>query len=114
MPLKNGELTLGELKRLVKQYNKQMGFDAKGMKRPELLAKIKELGYDVDHVNQKLKRIKEKVKKIPVNVNMPKKPVKAEKTKAQTDKSKVLMRRKIIKYIVENKDILEEPEIKEL
>ena len=86
MPLKNGELTLGELKRLVKQYNKQMGFDAKGMKRPELLAKIKELGYDVDHVNQKLKRIKEKVKKIPVNVDLP--AVKPRATKEQALKNK--------------------------
>ena len=36
MPLKNGELTLSELKRLVKKYDDLMSMNTKGMNREKL------------------------------------------------------------------------------
>lgn len=88
MPLKNGELTLGELKRLIKQYNKLMSVDTKGMKRPELIKKIEDMGYTIDHKNAKLvgkRGVKDKQRK-PMNVDLP--PAKPKPTKEEALKKK--------------------------
>lgn len=88
MPLKNGELTLGELKRLIKQYNKLMSVDTKGMKRPELIKKIEDMGYTIDHKNAKLvgkRGVKDKQRK-PANVDLP--PAKPKPTKEEALKKK--------------------------
>lgn len=88
MPLKNGELTLGELKRLIKQYNKLMSVDTKGMKRPELIKKIEDMGYTIDHKNAKLigkRGVKDKQRK-PASVDLP--PAKPKPTKEEALKKK--------------------------
>ena len=102
----DGELSLAELKRLVKQYNLQMSIKVTGLKRDDLIKKLKDMGYTIDHANKKLNLTnKSKVK-------MPPAPVK--KTDADKTKSKANERERIIKYILKNKDILKEDRVKKL
>ncbi len=113
MPLKNGELTLGELKRLVKKYNELMSLNTKGMKRDELLQLIDKAGYKVNHKEMKLElKLKQKVKKLPKTIKMPEKP--KPKTEEEKKKSKVNQREKVIQYIINNKDVLQDERIKKL
>lgn len=106
-----GEMKMPELKRLIKKYDETMGIDPKGKSRDELIAEIEKAGYKVDHKNKKLvATFKQKTKKMPKKVDMPEAPPKKpRKTKAQRDKE---MREKVIKYIIDNKDILNEDRIR--
>ena len=55
MPLKNGELTTPELRKLVKQHNKLMSIEIpKGSKRQDIINLINKNGYDIDHAKQRL------------------------------------------------------------
>tara|TARA_R110002050_G_scaffold108421_4_gene219071 strand:+ start:585 stop:935 length:351 start_codon:yes stop_codon:yes gene_type:complete len=110
-PIPKGELTLAELRRLIKKYNDTMGIDPKGKTRDELIKEIESLKYKVDHKNKKLVlMVAQKVKKQPRNVSLPapqaKKPA---KSKAEKDKD---MREKVINYIIANKDILDDERLK--
>lgn len=113
MPMKNGEMTLGELKRLVKKYDELMSLNVKGMKRPELLEAIDKAGYKVDHEQMKLVlKLKQKVKKLPKTIKMPPKP--APKSEADKKKAKDKKRESVIQYIIKNKEVLQDERIKTL
>jgi len=113
MPLKNGEMTLGELKRLVKKYDDLMSMKTKGMDRERLLEEIDLAGYDVNHKKMTLElKLKQKVKKMPKNVKMP--PKAPKKTDAEKKQSKDKKRESVIQYILKNKDLLKDERIKSL
>lgn len=106
-----GEMKLPELKRLIKKYDELMGIDPKGMTRDELIKAIENLKYKVDHKNKRLVlTVKQKVKKQPQKVDAPP-PVKKKPAKSKKEKEKD-MREKVIKYIIDNKDILDDERIK--
>lgn len=111
MKVPDGEMKMPELKRLIKKYDETMGIDPKGMSRDDLIKAIEKLKYRIDHKNKKLVlTVSQKVKKQPREVNTPppmtKKPA---KSKVQKDKD---MREKVIKYIMDNKDILDDERLK--
>jgi hypothetical protein len=113
MPLKNGEMTLGELKRLVKKYDELMSLKTTGMNREKLLEEIDLAGYDVNHKKMKLElKLKQKVKKMPKTVKMPPKPV--PKSDADKKKAKDKKRESVIQYIIKNKDVLDDERVKSL
>ena len=109
MPLKNGELNLGELKRLVKKYNELMSINTKGMTRPQVIQAIEKAGYNINHKEQKLElKLKQKVKKVPKTIKMPEKAPpktqlqkqKAEEKKAEKEAMKKKQEREIRKKAV--------------
>jgi len=111
--MKNGEMTLGELKRLVKKYDELMSLNVKGMKRPELLEAIDQAGYDVNHKKMTLElKLKQKVKKLPKTIKMP--PKSPPKSDADKKKAKEKKRESVIQYIIKNKEVLEDERIKSL
>jgi len=113
MPLKNGELNLGELKRLVKKYDDLMSINTKGMTRPQVIQAIEKAGYNINHKEQKLElKLKQKVKKVPKTIKMPEKAPK--KTDAEKKQSKDKKRESVIQYILKNKDLLKDERIKSL
>jgi len=113
MPLKNGELNLGELKRLVKKYNDLMSINTKGMTRPQVIQAIEKAGYNINHKAMKLElKLKQKVKKVPKTISMPEKAPK--KTDAEKKQSKDKKRESVIQYILKNKDLLKDERIKSL
>jgi hypothetical protein len=111
MKIPEGEMKLPELKRLIKKYDETMGIDPKGKTRDELIVEIQKAGYKLDHKNKKLvATFKQKTKKMPKKVDMPEAPPKkAKKSKSQKDKE---MREKVIKFIMDNKDILDDERLK--
>ena len=111
MKVPEGEMKLPELKRLIKKYDETMGIDPKGKSRDELIAEIQKAGYKLDHKNKKLvATFKQKTKKMPKKVDMPEaSPKKAKKSKSQKDKE---MREKVIKFIIDNRDILDDERLK--
>tara|TARA_Y100001938_G_scaffold144453_1_gene219023 strand:+ start:90 stop:431 length:342 start_codon:yes stop_codon:yes gene_type:complete len=106
-----GELTLAELKRLIKKYDELMGIDPKGKTRLQLIDEIEKLGYEIRHKNKQIKaKFKQKTKKMPKAVGIPRAPPKKPtKSKAEKDKA---MRDKVIKYIIDNRDILDDERLK--
>jgi len=111
MKVPDGEMKMPELKRLIKKYDELMGIDPKGMSRDDLIKAIEKLKYRVDHKNKTLVlTVSQKVKKQPKTVKAPppaeKKPA---KSKAERDKD---MRERVIKYIVANKDVLDDERLK--
>jgi hypothetical protein len=55
MPLKNGELSTPELRKLIKQHNKLMSIEIpKGSKRQDIINLINNNGYNIDHAKQRL------------------------------------------------------------
>jgi hypothetical protein len=106
-----GEMKLAELKRLIKKYDDTIGIDTKGKTRNELIAEIEKLKYRIDHKNKVLiLTVKQKTKKLPKKVETPASaPKKPKKTKAQKDKD---MRDKVIQYIMDNRDVLDDERLK--
>ena len=107
-------MTLTELKRVAKGYDNLMSIKTKGLTRDALITAIEDMGYTIDH-NKKTFRLTNKskaMKRKPLNVKMPDKP--APKTQSEKDKSKNNKKKMIIKYILSNKDILNDPQIKPL
>jgi len=105
------KMKLPELKRLIKKYDETIGIDPKGKSRDDLIKEIEKLGYKIDHKNKKLvATFKQKTKKLPKKVDTPapakKKPA---KSKEQKDKD---MREKVIKFIIANKDVLDDERLK--
>ena len=64
---KKKEMSLAELKKLVKQYDEFMGITIpKSIKKPEMVKLIEKQGYKIDHENKKLvATFKQKTKKMP-------------------------------------------------
>lgn len=113
MPLKNGELNLGELKRLVKKYNELMSINTKGMSRPQVIQAIDKAGYNINHKEQKLElKLKQKVKKMPKIVKMPEKQPKTQlqKQKAQEKKAEKEAMKKKQEREIRKKAVEEEKE----
>lgn len=108
-PTPKGEMTLSELKRLIKAYNVKMSVDTKGLTRPQLITKITSLGYKIDHVNKKLvgTRGRNDKSRRPQNVDMPAKPIKLTDTdKEEKQRLKVKKARDKRKELIEKgKDI---------
>jgi len=106
-----GEMTLAEIKRTIKKYDELMGIDPKGKSRDQLIKEIEKLGYSIDHENKKfVATFKQKTKKMPKKVEAPAPPKKkTPKSKAEKDKD---MREKVIKYILANKDVLDDERLK--
>ena len=107
-------MTLTELKKLAKGYDDLMKIKTTGMKRDELIAKIEDMGYTIDHKKKTLRLTNKSkaMKRKPLNVKMPPKPV--PKTQDQKDKTKSNKRKSVIDYILKNKDILNDEKIKPL
>ena len=111
MKVPKGEMTLAELKRIIKKYDETMGIDPKGMSRDDLINAIEKLKYKIDHEKKELiLQVKQKTKKQPRSVKAPppvaKKPA---KSKAEKDKD---MRDKVVKFIIANKDVLDDERLK--
>ena len=106
-----GEMSLAEIKRLIKKYDELMGIDPKGKSRDELIDEIKKAGYEIDHANKTLKAtFTQKTKKMPKKVDTPE-PTKRKPAKSKEDKEKD-MREKVIKFIIDNRDILDDERLK--
>lgn len=107
-----GEMTLTEIKRLIKKYDELMSIDTKGKSREDLIKQIQEMGYTIDHANKsfKLTNKSKAMKRKPINVKMPPKAEKKPaKSKAEKEKD---MREKVIQYIIANRDILDDERLK--
>jgi len=109
--MSDDKMKLPELKRLIKKYDELMGIDPKGKSRDDLIIEIEKLGYKIDHKNKKIvATFKQKTKKMPKKVDTPDPPKrKPAKSKEEKDKD---MREKVIKYILANKDILNDERLK--
>ena len=105
------KMKLPELKRLIKKYDELMGIDPKGKSRDDLIKEIEKLGYKIDHKNKKITAtFKQKTKKMPKNVDTPA-PAKKKPAKSKEQKYKD-MREKLIKFIIANKDVLDDERLK--
>lgn len=107
-----GEMTLTEIKRLIKKYDELMSIDTKGKSREDLIKEIENMGYTIDHANKsfKLTNKSKAMKRKPINVKMPPKAEKKPaKSKAEKEKD---MREKVIQYIIANRDILDDERLK--
>jgi len=108
-------LSVKELKILIKAHNKlsQIKIPPKA-KAEDLVKLIEDNGYKVDHEKKELKPQVKRGKKITMKKAEELVPKKKEKTEEDKKKTKDKKRDSIIKYILENKDILKHPEIKKL
>ncbi len=108
-------LSVKELKTLIKAHNKlsQIKIPPKA-KAEDLVKLIEDNGYKVDHEKKELKPVVKRGKKITMKKAEELVPKKKEKTEEDKKKTKDKKRDSIIKYILENKDILKHPEIKKL
>lgn len=106
-----GEMTLAELKRLIKKYDDTIGIDTKGKSRDQLITEIEKLKYRIDHKNKLLiLTVSQKTKKLPKKVEAPA-PAKKKTPKSKAEKDKD-MRDKVIKYILDNRDVLDDERLK--
>mgnify|MGYP003632866076 FL=1 len=113
-------LTASELMTLIKAHNvlSKIKVPAKARKDAAALEKIiNEANYTVNHDKKliqptKIKRGKSIKLKDAEELTKPK--PKKEQTAEQKEKKKTNERKKIVKFILENKDILKEPEIMKL
>jgi hypothetical protein len=108
-------LSVKELKTLIKAHNKlsQIKIPPKA-KAEDLVKLIESNGYKVDHEKKEIKPVVKRGKKITMKKAEELVPKKKEKTEEDKKKTKDKKRDSIIKYILENKDILKHPEIKKL
>ena len=82
-------LTLAELKRIIKKYDETMGIDPKGKTKEQLRKEIEKVGYKIDDDNKKLvATFKQKTKKMPKKVDLPKSEKKKPVDKAEAKKKK--------------------------
>jgi hypothetical protein len=112
-------LTAPELVKLIKAHNilSKITIPKKSRENVnELVKLIESKNYEVDHkkkvIKPKVKRGKQITLKQAEELDKPK--PKKEKTEAQKEKTKDNQRKKIIKFILDNTDILNDPEIKKL
>ena len=113
-------LTAPELLTLIKAHNilSKIKVPAKAKKDAEALEKIiNEANFKVDHVKKLIQPIKikrGKSIKLSEAEELTKPKPKKEQTAEQVEKKKMNERKKIIKFIVANKDILKDPEVAKL
>ncbi len=119
MPYKTGkmkgELTTTEIRKLIKAHDALVDIKIpKGATRDDIMALVKKNGYEVDHEKQALvpkvqmkRKPKVDMKKADKVLPKPKK----EKAKSKEEKDK-MMRDKVIEYILQNKDILDDDRLK--
>jgi len=112
-------LTAPELLKLIKAHNilSKITIPKKAINNVnELIKLIESKNYSVDHnkksIKPKVQRGKQITLKQAEEITKPK--PKEEKTEAQKEKAKDNQKKKIIKFILENKEILNDPEIKKL
>jgi len=117
---KNEMLTVEELIKLVKGHNVLVSMKIKkNMTQEQLVKLIESKGYKVDHKNKKIvdgKKDRPRRPKVTLKEaeELTKSKPKKEQTAEQKEKKKMNERKKIVKFILENKDILNEPEVKKL
>ena len=108
-------LSVKELKTLIKAHNKLSQIKIPPKATLEQLEKLVESnGYKVDHEKKELKPKVKRGKKLTLKDAEELMPKKKEKTQEEKKKSKDKKRDSVIKYILENKDILKHPEVKKL
>ena len=112
-------LTAPELVKLIKAHNVLSKITIPKKMREDVNALVKLIeskNYEVDHkkksIKPKVSRGKQITLKQAEGLTAPK--PKKEQTPAQTEKKKMNERKKIIQFILKNKDILNDPEVKEL
>ncbi len=110
-----GELTSAEIRILIRGHNKMTNIKVpKGLDRDGLIKFLKSKNFEVDHKKKRL------VDKAPARgkittldtakaITKPKPKTQPKKTKDQKDKE---MREKVIKFIMDNKDILDDERLK--
>tara|TARA_R110000744_G_scaffold141264_2_gene252645 strand:- start:10328 stop:10696 length:369 start_codon:yes stop_codon:yes gene_type:complete len=111
-PVPAGEMTMAELKRLMKKYNDLMGFDVAGKTRSEIIKFITSQGYTIDHAGKSISRPKQKVKKMPMKVDTPAKPEK--KDKAEKKEKTKLKKEDVIQFILKNTEVLKDKRVMKL
>tara|TARA_R110000744_G_scaffold304994_1_gene413334 strand:+ start:409 stop:765 length:357 start_codon:yes stop_codon:yes gene_type:complete len=106
-------MTLTQLKKVVKGYDDLMAIKTKGLTRDELITVIQNMGYAIDHKKQtfRLTDKKKAMKRKPINVKAPIPKEKKTVDKKVKDKNE---RAKVIKYILANKDVLNDIEVAKL
>ena len=110
------DLTLAQLKRLVKKYDELMSIPIKGMKLPELLKAIDKAGYKVNHEEKRLDlKAKQKVKKLPRKIKLPEAPVKKPVDKAGAlAKKKEMVIKLFLKHPTMHKEIMDDERMKDI
>ena len=111
-------LSVKELKTLIKAHNKLSQIKIpKGATAEQLVKLIEDAGYKVDHEKKAIKPGVKRGRQIKLSqaeeITKPKQKTEAEK-EAQKEKTKKNKRAEVIKFILANRDILNEPGIKEL
>ena len=110
-----GELTSAEIRTLIRGHNKMTNIKVpKGLDRDGLIKWLKGRNFEVDHKNKKLvdkapSRGKVATLETSKAITKPKSKTQPKKTKDQKDKE---MREKVIKFIMDNKDILDDERLK--
>jgi len=106
-------MTLAQLKKVVKGYDDLMAIKTKGLTRDQLITAIENMGYTIDHKKQTFKLTNKKLamKRKPINV---KAPTTKEKKPVDKEKAKKNERAKVIKFILANKDVLNDPQVSKL
>ena len=112
-------LTAPELLKLIKAHNilSKINVPAKSRKDPEALIKlIESKNYVVDHDKKVIKPKQQRGKQITLKSaeELTKPKAKKEQTPEQIEKKSMNQKKKVIKFILDNKEILNEPEIKNL
>ncbi len=113
-------LTAQELITLIKAHNVLASMKLKkNMTQETLIKLIESKGYKVDHKNKKIvdaRKDRPRRPKITLKEaeELTKSKPKKEQTAAQKEKKKMNERKRIVKFILENKDILNDPEVKKL
>tara|TARA_R110002020_G_scaffold153222_2_gene332587 strand:- start:840 stop:1202 length:363 start_codon:yes stop_codon:yes gene_type:complete len=109
-------LKLSELKKLMKGYDDLMKVDTKGMSRDELIKKIEDMGYTIDHEKKTLRLTNKKkaMKRKPLNVKMPPPKEKKEKSASEKEEGTKKKHEATIKYILKHKEILNDERIQKL
>jgi len=110
-----GELTSAEIRTLIRGHNKMTNIKVpKGLDRDGLIKFLKSKNFEVDHKKKRLvdkSPARGKIATLETSkaITKPKPKTEPKKTKDQKDKD---MREKVIKFIMDNKDILDDERLK--
>lgn len=113
----SGELTAPELRKLIKAHNILSKIVIpKGTDREGLIKLIEGKNYVVDHKNKVIRPKQQRGKQIKLSKaeELTKPKPKKEKTEQDKEKDKKSRMKSVVKFILENKEILNDPEIKKL
>ena len=112
-----GELTAQELRKLIKAHNILSKITIpKGTDREGLIKLIEGKKYKVNHEKKKIEPQQQRGKQITLKQaeDLTKPKPKKEKTGEEKEKEKKSKMKSVVKFILENKDILNDPEVKKL